>query len=327
MVSITKHIYSLLTPVNFVGALFISMCFLLLITGCGNDDEPTGEPGLSDIKIDMLFIKVRNISYSDPDCDTTVNPICVSLDLRYPEYFLHEEGYEGELSNPLSETNNVATRINRDVLSITTSRFRYSEEAITFTSPKQYFDSLLAEFNRDFGYGNGIPAYSDEISIVTRHNNYGILSLEANFSIYRGGAHGIYGKEFRNYDLHDNSLLSFEDVFVTERKSRKKLSTIIKSMMADSARREMGQNSEYYSNVDLKGTDDEVLMAYGYFKPSEIEAADNFILLNHGVEFNYPPYEIAPYALGETVIFIPYETISVFMLDSTPARRMFIEVD
>jgi hypothetical protein len=298
-----------------------------LIAGCGTDDQQAEKPGISDIKTDRLFIKVRNISYSDPDCDTTVNPICVSLNLRYPEYFLHEEGYEGELSNPLSETNNVATRINKDVLSLATSRFRYSDEDIVFTSPKQYFDSLLTEFTRDFGYNSGIPAYNDDISIVTRHNNYGILTFEANFSIYRGGAHGIYGKEFRNYDLHDNSLLQFEDVFITERKSRKKLSTLIKGMMADSARREMGQNSEYYSTVDLKGTDDEVLMAYGYFEPSEIEATDNFILLNGGVEFNYPPYEIAPYALGETVIYIPYENISTFMLDSTPARRMFIEVD
>lgn len=44
----------------------------------------------------------------------------------------------------------------------------------------------------------------------------------------------------------------------------------------------------------------------------------NFILTHKGITFNYTPYEIASYAEGEVLLFVPYSSIKELL---TPAFK------
>ena len=68
--------------------------------------------------------------------------------------------------------------------------------------------------------------------------------------------------------------------------------------------------TQFRKDRNLKSN--EPLTEGGLFE-NKIEPNDNFFLTSKGIGFNYMPYEIGPYALGEIDIFIPFSQLTSYL--------------
>jgi hypothetical protein len=129
-----------------------------------------------------------------------------------------------------------------------------------------------------------IPAYFDDNIFVFSRYWYN----------YSGGAHGNFGTQFRNFDLKKNKFLELNDILATDG---------IKALP--------GLLEKYYriqNNVDPSKS----LMDDGLFSDT-IHVNENFMITPGGLTFDFVPYEIAPYAGGELVIYIPVNEITAHL--------------
>jgi len=123
---------------------------------------------------------------------------------------------------------------------------------------------------------------------------------------FLGGAHPNSNYFFTVYDLATGGKLKAKDVFVEEYKE--KLTAI-----AEKKFREIR---------GLKGNDS--LNSAGFqFPGGKFALNDNFGFLKEGIVFFYNPYEIAPYAAGETNLIIPYNEVKDLILPAflPPAQK------
>jgi len=102
---------------------------------------------------------------------------------------------------------------------------------------------------------------------------------------YTGGAHGNYGTSYYSLDLLNRKQLQLSDIITLDG------IPVLKSLLEKSFRKQF----------QLKATDS--LHEAGLFE-NVIEPNENFYLTSTGIGFNYVPYEIGPYAMGEiTILF------------------------
>lgn len=114
---------------------------------------------------------------------------------------------------------------------------------------------------------------------------------------YTGGAHGNYGTSYIAMDLVNNKILKLSDVL--NERGRKSLSNLL---------------AKYFrKQYHLKTSD--ALQEGGLFE-NKIEPNNNFYLTAKGICFNYVPYEIGPYAMGEVMIFIPFTELQSYLQPS-----------
>ncbi|MBX2928139.1 MAG: DUF3298 and DUF4163 domain-containing protein [Saprospiraceae bacterium] len=136
-------------------------------------------------------------------------------------------------------------------------------------------------------------SYEQNASVEVLYNQNNLLTLGYWDYWYGGGAHGNYATLLATYDLQNRKEIKLEDVFRPEYETKlgPTLAQAVRSRFSLSA-------SEPLSAVLF---DDEVA-------PTE-----NFGLTGKGVIFNYPPYEIGPYAIGEVRLFVPYQDIKTLL--------------
>lgn len=162
---------------------------------------------------------------------------------------------------------------------------------------KQFFDGYLSE-NKDIPDSDLVNTYSfnaDEtqtINIVFQSSQ--LLTLASLVYSYTGGAHGNYGTSYLSIDLVNNKKLSLDDVLSGS--GEKQLSRLL--------------GKYFRKENNLKDTD--ALTEGGLFE-NKIEPNNNFFVTGKGISFNYTPYEIGPYAMGEIVIFIPFTELSAYL--------------
>lgn len=169
---------------------------------------------------------------------------------------------------------------------------------IMLKNRKKYIESFLEENKKfskedidDLGFSYTmidhdvmIPVYFDENLFVFSRYWYN----------YSGGAHGNYGTQFRNFDLKKNKFLELNDI-----------------LTQDGIKALPGLLEKYYriqNNVDPSKS----LQEDGLFTDT-IHVTENFMITPGGLIFDYVLYEIAPYAGGELVIYIPVNEISLYL--------------
>ncbi len=60
----------------------------------------------------------------------------------------------------------------------------------------------------------------------------------------------------------------------------------------------------------------------GGLSENTIKPTDNFFVTGKGIGFNYVPYEIGPYAMGEILLFIPFTDLKDLL---QPAFLSFVK--
>lgn len=142
------------------------------------------------------------------------------------------------------------------------------------------------------------PAFSaDETNrILLAYQSPDIVTMAHYFYTYTGGAHGMHGTRYIVLGLKHNKQLKLTDILSEE--GRSALSQLL---------------AKYFRKTyDLKPTDP--LTTGGLFK-NTIQPNDNFYITQKGIGFNYQPYEIGPYALGDVEVFIPFSELPSMVKD------------
>jgi hypothetical protein len=124
---------------------------------------------------------------------------------------------------------------------------------------------------------------------IVYNKNYRLSFYILSYS-FTGGAHGQEIKSYATIDLKSGKTLTLSDIFKSGYESN--LSGLL--------------TSKLQSMSQLTGRDK--LTDAGYFVDT-LEPSENFYLSENGVGFVYNQYEIAPYAFGQTEIFLTREDL------------------
>lgn len=163
---------------------------------------------------------------------------------------------------------------------------------------KEYYDEVEETYKADVASADSPEAvgswYNYTYGIDSKVNYYkgNLLVIQNNSDFYTGGAHGMYFFTFMNLDLENDTQLGLKDVF--------------KGSYEEELTKQLWKNLATQQKVN--SIDELKEMGYGLI--GELKPIENFSLNETGITFVYNPYEIAPYAMGITEIFISFQEIN-----------------
>lgn len=142
--------------------------------------------------------------------------------------------------------------------------------------------------------GSNTSVLQRDISIL----NPKIIVWKEYWYQYEGGAHGMYGVSYINYDIANNKVISYNDLFKPG--TRAIVNSVVREMISITNLKE-----RVYDNFD------------------DIESSEVFYLTPDldGVVFVYQPYEIGPYASGVIEVPIYFDRVEEAM---TPYAKQLI---
>lgn len=156
---------------------------------------------------------------------------------------------------------------------------------------KNVSDSEILEFTT--GYTE-----DQSVRLAVMYHSPNILTLSTLNYAYTGGAHGNYGTHYISVNPATGKAYTLSDVLTSAGKK------MLNSRLDKNFRKER--------NLTAK----ESLKEAGLFDDT-ITANENFFLTGTGIGFNYVPYEIGPYSMGEVTVFIPYTDFGPTGLNSS----------
>lgn len=121
-----------------------------------------------------------------------------------------------------------------------------------------------------------------------------VTSFEISNTGYLGGAHGFKDRSLMTFDSKTGHRLTVSDL--VEESSRPTLTRILEAEFRRARSIAAGQSLQDAGFFILPG--------------QELPIGENFALSDKGLEIQYNPYEVAPYALGETRVNLPKEAIA-----------------
>ena len=184
------------------------------------------------------------------------------------------------------------------------SKFAGAKE--TIINPQQYLDNRKKTFLNDYQAGFRDVADSDWVEFPAGYAHDQLenmrvvyfsdkwISLSRFFYSFTGGAHGNYASQYLCFDIRQEKALRLGDVLMPSG------IVVAPEFLAENLRRQLGlMNNEPLSNG-------------GLFE-NEVPVTENFYLTGTGIVFSYPPYEIAPYALGEIQVFLTFQQMKAYL--------------
>lgn len=127
------------------------------------------------------------------------------------------------------------------------------------------------------------PQNLSQAEVIVRFigQNKNLATFEMMSYIYQAGAaHGMYHKEYVNFDLNQKKRISFEDLLV------------------DGVQAQLKEQ--------LYNTNSNWLTAHN-IEQDKLNISDNFYYGANGIVFVYPLYELASYAEGMSELTLPYQ--------------------
>lgn len=128
-----------------------------------------------------------------------------------------------------------------------------------------------------------------------------VYAIEKN--IFTGGAHGIETKNYYNFDLKTGKLITEVDLFIPNFKDS--LTQLIKKRIVS----ESTENNDKQPIFNLDESE--------YWTDS-IKPNSNFYITDLGLKYVFNPYEIAPFSMGETEIFLSFNSIKNILKPENP---------
>ncbi len=226
------------------------------------------------------------------DCDSS-GQNCVKVYLRYPVF-----------SYPVTDIfDSINAFINTLILKPPFIHYQIK-------TPQDIFDYLSADYRRlqqDFdGYQSGWELLR-QIEVLFNRKN--ILCLNFNEYIYTGGAHPAYTRLFYIFDLNTGKRLGLSDIIDPQ-----KYDSLLHYIEA-----------EFRSQKGL-AKDQDLLAAGFWFPENRFTLNQNFGAVDDGVIVYYNYYEIAPYAMGPTEIFINCEEMKYFLSQKNLFSKRLIKI-
>lgn len=134
-------------------------------------------------------------------------------------------------------------------------------------------------------------SYYQTIEARPSTENPDYLVYIINTSSYRGGAHGMYGCRFLNFNPSNGHLMTLNDVFKTNYQNA------VSELLLNKLMKDTGC-------ANLEELEDKA-----YLQDTEMYPSNNFRLGKDSIYFFYNVYEIAPYSSGTTEIALSYDSL------------------
>jgi len=245
-------------PIKFAGILL-----LLLIIGCSKNPDRDYAIKYTMIKLEKKFGK----------CDT-LDGSCAKISLYYPEVKqAFNEAVRDSLTSHVRET-------------LLGNYFHEQKVKSLDEMAKLFFSDYEGVQSEPMDYRIGWEL-NNTISII--FNNHSIVSFQSEFYHFTGGAHGMSGTYFTNFNSQDGKKLTLLD------------------LLNPGYEQELNSIAERIFRKNNRLTPDTNLEEAGFwFEEGKFSLNENFGIKNDGLIFYFNSYEIAPYAMGPTEIVIPY---------------------
>ncbi|MGM9479036.1 DUF3298 domain-containing protein [Pedobacter sp. GSP4] len=145
--------------------------------------------------------------------------------------------------------------------------------------------------------------YTNNSQQSVTYNDNGYVVIDFLADAYTGGAHGNYGSTMYCLDVKNKKQLLLSDIVKIDTNSLAKI---------------LERNLRKDYNIKAKDALSTVLFD-NFIKPNK-----NFYFNANGLAFMYNPYEVASYAQGQIVVFIPFAELKTFLVPEF-AQRMGIK--
>ena len=286
-----------------IEAITATLLCVITITGC-KFSKTIDTKAENDIKFDSITVDEKYYLLGD-----TTNPYCkLESNFVFPSEYKDKE---------------VLDKLNRYFIESFFGIDSFSEKDADSVTPKQAMEAyvqkylndykeLESDFITDMEISGEKPsqeswyAYYEASWNEILYNKCNLLSYTVSVEYYTGGAHGGYG-----YNNHVLYLETGEEVDETD-------------IFIEGYHDSLAHIIVYTIAADNNLTSPEGLENKGFFNIEEIYPNGNFYLDEMGITYTYNVYEIAPYALGKTDVFLPYEKIRhLLKKDSTIAPIAF----
>lgn len=168
-----------------------------------------------------------------------------------------------------------------------------SKQLLAYTD--DYIKNKKKEFKEEISMEEPLNSSKYEFKAdykVTDNNN--ILGLHLNISEYTGGAHHIRYDKSYYYNKESDEIVSIKD-FLEKDTSLDKLANLSYYYV-------MKYSDDNNLNFDKEGVKEGLSFNLNNF--------EHFNFIDDGLEFIFPPYQIAYYAAGEIKIVIPYDELN-----------------
>lgn len=158
-------------------------------------------------------------------------------------------------------------------------------------------DAAIEAFMREAQDDRKLPgeraAHWQERIVKVRYQSAKIISLNFDLSFFSGGLHPQYASIFASFNAVTGAKLRLADVLVADYEPR----------LTQIAEKKFRASNGIDPGTSLREA------GYTFFKNDTFALNDNFWIGPRGLTFFYNPYEIAPYSMGTTELFLPYREI------------------
>ncbi len=166
-----------------------------------------------------------------------------------------------------------------------------------FQQSIMWYDELIADTVEMTSNINGV-SYSFETGFEVKYNSKTFLSISLDHYQFTGGAHGNYYSLGYNIRLNDGKVLTLEDII--NESSFDLLSYECEQAFIDTF--------HVTSLLDAGLFEDEI----------NILPDQDFYIIPGALVLQFDPYEIAPYAMGELEVRIPFDRIKDILKENLP---------
>ena len=252
----------------------------------------------NDIKFDSIMVNEKYHLLGD-----STNPYCT-----IESYFIFPSEFKDK---------EVLNKLNLHFIESFFGLDSFSEKDTASATPKNAMDNYIQKYITDYKElesdfitevevtgkkpsQESWYAYYEMSSNEILYNKCDLISYMVSVEYYTGGAHGGHGYNNHVLSLKTGKEINEIDIFIDDYQDP--LAQIIVNTIAS----------------DNNVTNPEELENIGYFNTNEIYPNDNFYIDEKGITYTFNVYEIAPYSLGKTDVFLPFEKIRHLLRENSP---------
>lgn len=169
-----------------------------------------------------------------------------------------------------------------------------SKQLLAYTN--DYIKNKKKEFKEEISMEEPLNSskYEFKADYKITDNNNNILGLHLNINEYTGGAHYVRYDKSYYYNKESDEIVSLKD-FLEKDTSLDKLANLSYYYV-------MKYSDDNNLNFDKEGVKEGLSFNLNNF--------EHFNFIDDGLEFIFPPYQVAYYAAGEIKIVIPYDELN-----------------
>ena len=173
-----------------------------------------------------------------------------------------------------------------------------SESLLPTYSASCYEDYNLVE--TDIKGSPVLYQYQEFLTAVPLYESDDLLSYEATRYVFTGGSHGLETTMCWVFDVTTGHQLTEDDIFI-DNYSDELIALLTRLLEADAAKR----------NLTLKD-----------FWLQQLTPNGNFSVTEDGIFYHFNPYDIAPYSVGSTRLFIAKNELLPLLKKETPVYEL-----